>query len=83
MHNYFNLLEFLIKHLMEEESGAKNKVFDPLTLAWIPNPNMDGVVSSFLSQSCYTLLSLQILSIKSCPLGQLSNELIHREDGGC
>jgi hypothetical protein len=40
------------------------------------------VVSSFLFQSCYTLLSLQILSIQSCPLGQFSNESVHHEVGG-
>jgi hypothetical protein len=77
------LVEFLIKHLMEEQGGAKNKVFDLLTPTWTPSPNMDGIVNSFISQSCYTLLSLQILSIWSCPLGQLSNESIHHEDGRC
>ncbi len=59
-------------------------------LCKFPTPTwMDGalkqcskVVSFFFSQSCYTLFSLQILSIQSCPLGQFSNDSIHHEDGG-
>jgi hypothetical protein len=70
------LVEFLIKHLMEEVSGAKKKVLGSLTPCKLPTPTwMDGalkqcfkVVNYFLFQSCYTLLSLQILNIHS-PLG--------------
>jgi hypothetical protein len=36
------LVEFLIKDLMENDGGAKKRVFDPLTLFQTPNPNVDG-----------------------------------------
>ncbi len=52
MHNYFNLVEFLIKHLMEEEGGAKKRVFDPLTLVWTPSPNVDGWCIKAVFSSC-------------------------------
>jgi len=76
---------------MEEESGARKRAFVHLTfVCGLPTPTwMDGalrqcsrVVSSFFSQSCYTLLSLKILNIQFCPLGQFSNKSIHQEDGG-
>ncbi len=37
---------------MEEESGAKKSVFDPLTHAWTFSPNVDGWCTEAVLQSC-------------------------------
>jgi hypothetical protein len=52
---------------MEEESGAKKRVFDPLTLVRTPGPNVDGwctkaVLQSYESFSLSKLLYITFLA---------------------
>jgi hypothetical protein len=70
------LVEFLIKHLLEEVGRAKKRVEDPLNLAWTPSPNMDGwcIEAMFLSCEFFSLSKLLYITF----LANLEHSILSR-----